>query len=742
MKNLTITVVLSFFITLSFISEYELFAQQTTQTELANVHQIQAYRLAPGETVNLDGRLDEPFWDRMNPITNFRQQEPVEGGIPSERTEVYVAYDNDHLYIGAKLFDSEPDRIIANQKRRNANLNNDDRFQFIIDTFNTNQSAYFFETNPAGLLGDGLISVSHGTSLNKAWDGIWDVRTTINDEGWIVEIIIPFRTLDFNPENDTWGINFLRTIRRNNEDILWTGWRRNQAIYRPQDAGELTGLEGLSQGLGLEVTPYLAGSTGRAWQETEVVNDLTGDAGFDATYNITPSIRTSLTINTDFAETEVDQRRVNLSRFPLVFPEQRDFFLEGSNIFVFAPRSQVDPFFSRRIGLVDGESIPLNAGAKVLGRSGDTTLGFYQIRTGRNDEVNPEDFTVARISQNILEESSIGAIYTRRATIDDEFFHDRHTLGTDLELSTSRFLGDKNLHFQSFFVWHNTHTPVETTNFWDRSARGIRLSYPNYPFSATSISYREYGNAFSPAVGIAPRVGVRRFHSTINFEHFFNENDLIRSNNSMFIFRIYTNMDFEPETINLELTALNLRSESGENIRLDVSKNYENLGAPFDVLRDGQFIIPPGDYHTWNVNLNLNSAGYRRISGSASIGHEGFWTGERTVIDLSMTTRPLSGINLSGNWSRSNINLAEDRFHTDLFRFTGNIDLTSRTAFTSILQFDNVSELMGLYNRFRWNLRPGADLYLVHTFNWIRQYNHFSPLETEGAVKFSITQRF
>ena len=716
-------------------------AQTDDGRESSASYLINAYRMSDSERVRLDGDLSEPFWEKISPATNFTQQDPDEGEEPTEPTEVYVAYDAKNLYIGAKLFDSDPAGILSFQKRWDRGLGTDDRFMWILDTFNDGRNAYFFEINPAGLMGDGLLTVGQGTNLNKSWDGIWEARVEKNSEGWFAEIQIPFRTLDFDPENSAWGINFQRTIRRKNEEIVWSGFQRNQGLFRPQNAGTLAGLEGLNQGVGLEATPYATATPTRIWQDDGAIeNDVTFDTGFDLSYSVTPSLRASVTVNTDFAEAEVDQRRVNLSRFSLVFPEQRDFFLEGSSVFSFAPASGVTPFFSRRIGLVGGEPVPIRAGARAIGRAGDANIGFYQIRTGGND-ANTEDFTVARIKQNIWSESTIGVIYTRRATLDVPDLPVRQTAGIDFDAGTSRFLGNKNLQFQAFFIWHDKNRVDEETDFWSRTARGIRLSYPNFPFSG-HVSYRELDESFSPAVGIAPRVGFRRLQPSIDYTFVFPQSKWLRSYELDIRYEHLMNMEFEPETIELTVTPIDIEFESGDELSLSVNRNYERLYEQFDILRDGSIIISPGDYNIWAFEIEAETAGFRRVSLSAEYEKEGFWSGVRNQYSGSVAVRPASGINLSADWSRSDVNLDEGEFTTDLFRFNGNIDPTPWTSFTTILQYDTVSELLGLFNRFRWIIRPGADLYLVHTWNWVQVNNRFSPLETQGSVKVSYTYRF
>lgn len=702
---------------------------------------IQAHRLIDGERINIDGILDESVWLRNTPITNFRQQRPQEGAEPSERSEIYVVFDDDHLYIAARLFDSDPSGMKAFQKRRDQGLGADDRFMWILDTFNDGRNAYFFEMNPAGLMGDGLLTVGQGFNINKSWDGIWDARVSVTELGWNVEIRIPFRTLDFNPDNSVWGINFQRTVRRKNEEIVWSGWRQNQGIFRPQNAGKLIGLTGMSQGVGLEVKPYISGNRSRLWPvNVESQDSYNSDVGFDLTYSITPGLRASMSINTDFAEAEVDQRRVNLTRFPLVFPEQRDFFLEGSSVFSFAPGSSVQPFFSRRIGLVGSSPVPILFGTRAIGRAGNTNIGFYQIRTGES-EINSEDFTVARVSQNIFNESRVGVIYTRRNTLDDSTIPVRQTFGTDFELETSRFLGNKNLQFSAFFVTHTENTLDEQSDYFDRSVRGIRISYPNFPFYWRT-SYREFGRDFSPAVGIAPRVGFRRFQPTIGYVKLFNNNKIVRSIETSLFLEYLMDLDFKAETALARWEPFEILFESGEEVEFSFGRGYDRLESPFDIRRDGSMIIPSGEYYYWTVNAAFSTASFRKLSGRISYDYEGFWTGTRGQTNLSGTARVYPGVNITGEWTHVDVNLAEGDFTTDLYRLRSNIDLTPMISFTSILQYDNMSELLGLYQRLRWIFSPGADLYLVYSWNWLNHEDHFTPIENSSAVKLSYTYRF
>ena len=477
----------------------------------------------------MDGRLDEEAWARAVPITDFTQREPVEGGVPSERTEIRVVYDEDALYIGAMLYD-DPEGILAFQKRRDGFLSVDDRFMWMLDTFHDLRTGYYFETTATGVMGDGLITGGGGGGGGggRAWDGIWQIQTEILPDGWSIEIQIPFRTLNFDPTSDTWGINFQRTIRRKNEEILWRGYRRNQNHRDPVNGGRLVGLQGMSQGIGLEAVPYAVTN----WKNVPTEPDPTtypSDIGLDVNYNVTASLRAGVSVNTDFAEAEVDQRRLNLTRFPLRFPEQRDFFLEGSGVFTFAPSSGVEPYFSRRIGLLEGEQIPLNYAARLGGQTGRYELGFIHVNTAELESADVdlgtfagEQFTVARVKRSILEQSAIGAIYTHRSTGVDPLDptarapKDRHTVGADLNYATSRLFGDKNFDFQAFALWNSNPDRGIDRSTSDLSARGVRANYPNDIWSG-HISYREFGEDYDPAVGFVTRTGFRRVEPRIGW---------------------------------------------------------------------------------------------------------------------------------------------------------------------------------------------------------------------------------
>lgn len=709
--------------------------------------EMQAHRLLPDELLTLDGRLDDAVWARITPISDFRMQEPVEGGAPSERTEIRVAYDGDYLYIGAMLFDSDPDGIKGFQRRWDQGLGTDDRFMWVLDTYRDQRNAYFFEINPLGLMGDGLLRTGQGTSVNKAWNGIWRAWVDRRADGWSAEIRIPFRTVNFDPGADSWGINFQRTIRRKNEELIWSGHRRSEGLFRPQNAGTLRGLGRLSQGLGVEVIPYTLG-TQRVSGRPGTPSDLTSRFGADVNYSITPNLRAGLTVNTDFAETDVDDRQVNLTRFPLFFPERRAFFLEGASVFSFAPSSSPNPFFSRRIGLADGQPVSVLGGARLIGRVGKQDVGLVHLRTREGvDGRAPEDFTVARVSRNIFRESSLGLLYTRRAT-DGDTLLDRHTLGVDLELSTSRFMGRRNLQLQAFAVYHTdgrrevpAAEPAPTT-WTDRSSRGFRLNFPNRPWEA-HLSFREFGEAYDPAVGFAPRIGFRRAQPTITWRPLVPQSRHIRELTFEYFNEYLADNQWRPLTVNHRITPLGVRFESGDAITTEVNWNFERLDRAFDILRDGRFVIPVGDYSTRSFRVQATSASFRRLSGLAAFERSGFWTGTRDDISANVTVRPIAGINMTANWVYNTVSLPTGRFDAQIYRLFTSVDMTPLVSVNLNVQYDNVTRLLGTQNRLVWILTPGNTIFLVYQHNWRNPVDErLFTLERQANLKVSVTQRF
>jgi len=700
---------------------------------------VQALRLDGNENIHLDGLLNEPIWGRTKPAEGFLQQEPLEGMAATEPTEVHIAYDATTLYLGFIAYDTNPSGIIARQRERDAGLGSDDRIMWVLDTFLDGRTGYFFEINPAGLMGDGLLRVGgYGFGVNKSWDGIWEAQVNRGTFGWSAEVRIPFRTLNFDPGLEAWGINFQRTIRRKNEETLWSGHRPTQGLFRPVHAGRLIGLEDLSQGIGLEMKPYVAATT--LWtQNTGTKNPA--DVGVDFTYSLTPSLRAAVTINTDFAETEVDTRQVNLTRFPLFFPERRQFFLEGASVYAFATSGQVYPYFSRRIGLANGEPISIQFGTRLSGQVGPYELGVMQLKTAKHKDQPSEHFTAARLKRNFFEQSSIGVIYTRRdGGLDNDLsgMLAGQTIGTDLDLSTARFLGDKNLQFEAFYVVH-TNPIGKPSSLRDRTSRGVRLNYPNDIWQM-HVSWREFGNHWDPAVGFARRRGFRRVNPSIRYAPRPDWGYGIRQLNFGVFFEHLTDLTGQLQTQRTQLTPLGIRFNSGDVVNLQITSTLEHLEQVFQIYPG--VIIPTGGYKFTEARAQFRSSPSRKVWGNASLTTGDFWSGHRTQYALSGSVNPQDGLTLSLDWTHNQIELPQGTFTTRLIRVRGNWNASPWQSLLTTVQYDDISKIMGLYSRYRWIVRPGSDIYLVYTHNWQSIDGAFSTLSRGGTTKINYTHRF
>ncbi len=728
---------------------------------------LQALQLSETAELDLDGQILEEIWEMAVPITDFTQQEPVEGGVPSEKTEIRVLFDQDNLYIGAIIYD-DPEGILAYQLERDAMLSTDDRFMWILDTFRDGRTGYFFEINAAGLMGDGLMAGGgssrgggggghYGGGSSKAWDGIWEAQTSRRPDGWSAEIRIPFRTLNFDPYADEWGINFQRTIRRKNEEILWRGWRRTEGLRRPIFAGTLTGLKGLSQGLGLEAVGSSIASYRNTPGDTEPTT-YPRDMGFDVNYSITPSLRASFSMNTDFAEVESDNRRVNLTRFPMRFPERRDFFLEGSGVFSFASRSSPSPFFSRNIGLNSGRQIPIKYGARTTGQIGKYEVGFYQIGTGAESwtvnevlsSVPEEQFTVARVKRRILEQSTIGAIYTRRATDAAQdgttLVDDRHTAGVDLQLNSRSFMGNNNVEMETFFVWNSNPDPTETHSTEDLSAHGVRINFPNDVWSG-HLSYRQFGSEYKPAVGFVARNGFRRMEPRLGFSPRPASIDWIRKFDFSAQFRNMTELGTGIlEEREWSLKPLGIEFESGDRFNFDATQKYEYLNRSYQVSEG--IYLTEGEYSTWDYRLSGNTAGRRKVSLYGGLSFGEFWNGHKVGYGGRVTIKPAPGFTVALNTQINDVSLPQGDFTANLYEIEGKWQASPWVSTVTQVQYDEQSDLFGLFSRLRWIVKPGNEVYFVYTHNWqnlstsILENPELVTLSRGASAKMNYTYRF
>ena len=659
----------------------------------------------PTAAVRLDGLLDEPVWRTADSITDLTQVEPVEGARTTGRTVVRVLASADAIVVGIMAYDPDPAAIVGYAKARDADLEDEDHIRLLFDTFLDQRSGYVFAVNPNGARYDALVS-SRGEEENESWDTIWEAAATRTTNGWSAEIRIPIRSLAFAKGLDRWGFNVERRIQRLQETSRWASPTQDARVTQPSRAGLLTNLPPFALGVGLTVRPTVTGGGSKAGPRASV--DGRFEPSIDASQRMGPNLLATVTVNTDFAETEVDTRRTNLTRFPLFFPEKRTFFLEGTDIFDFGLGLGEDlvPFHSRRIGLVAGQEVPLIGGGKMTGRVGGANIGALAVHTGEADSLAPAaTMAVARVRQNVLRESSVGAI----ATVGDPLGRPNSWLaGTDATFQTSHFRGDKNLLVGVWGLVTNRDGLVG-----DRTAAGVRVDYPNDLWDA-SVGVTRIGDGFDPSLGFVPRSGV--YLVTLNARYAPRPGwSLVRQMFHELFIDGATDLDGNWESYRVFMAPINWRLESGDRFEINVAPTGERLVAPFDVA-DG-VVIPAGSYHFRRFRLEIETAAKRPLGGQVTWWFGGFYSGTLHQIEVEAAWKP-SGTFAAEVYAERNIGrLPQGDFTTDLFGGRLQLNVSPDLTISSVAQWDNDTRTLGTNTRLRWTFDPVGDLFVVYNHN-------------------------
>ncbi|HAK95983.1 MAG TPA: hypothetical protein DCM87_13580 [Planctomycetes bacterium] len=693
-----------------------------------------AVRVEEGPRV--DGRLDDAAWKAVPPGGPLVQVVPYEGAEPTQRTEFRVVYDADAIYFGVWCHDDRPDLIVANEMLHDGRLYADDEVIIVIDTFLDRRNGYQFIINPNGARGEALIS--DNVSLNDDWDGVWTAAATIDAEGWNAEAAIPFKSLSFDPGTEVWGFNIFRQIRRNSEKNRWVSPRPELSTHNVAEAGTLRGLSGLRHGIGLEVIPYALGKYRRDHDSGD--EDWKGEWGGDLRYRITPNLTASLSYNTDFAETEVDMRQINLTRFPLFFPEKRGFFLEDSGVFRFGGLgTNLMPFFSRRIGLSEeGEPVPILLAGKVTGRVGPYNIGAIDAVLDEHGDLDTENAFVARVSRNVLEQSSLGAIVTAG---DPNSERENVLGGADFGYRTTSLFGDHVLQGNMFFMGTYTEETAGAAEAPDGTGLsfGGNLSLPNDVYSA-SIGFYQVDEEFEPALGFAPRRGVRAYTGSASFKPRPESWNAVRQ-----LFFTYSNSHFtdlanELETASHTLTPLSFLFESGDSVYASVSGTLDAPGEDFEIHPG--VVIPAGEYWWPSGRVGLDSSNARPIEIECEGSTGGFYDGRKTACWGAVEVRPIKYFGVRMGYSVNAIRLPEGDFDTQLASVRARFTFTPNLAWHNLVQYDSVSETAGYNSRLVWEFRPGAKAYLVLNQIIDRADHRLTWLESEAVLKVGMAFRF
>ncbi len=684
--------------------------------------------------IALDGLLTESAWAEAQPIGEIRQREPHQGEAASERTEVKLVFDDENIYVGVMCFDSEPSRIIGTQMARDSDLAMDDKIEIVFDPFHDHRNGYHFATNPNGVLVDALI-IENGQKMNLQWDSIWNVHAAKSEQGWSAEFAIPFKTLSFKAGQNTWGFNFSRTIKRKFEEGRWASPRLDLTFQQLSQAGEIEGLSKVQQGLGIDIRPFVSGDANHYGDSGS--NALVGKPGGDIFYSLTPSLKWSTTFNTDFGETEVDDRQINLTRFPLFFPEKRAFFLENTGIFDFGVttrRPELMPFFSRNIGLSGNQEIPITVGTKLTGKAGRFDIGLMDVQTRDAGDIDGKNFLVTRVKRNLFSQSYVGGIFTNGNPNEPT---SSQTYGVDLNLATSNFLGSgTNFQVAGYFL----KTSNEGIKGKDR-AYGFSVNYPNDLWNA-GISWGDVQENFRPALGFVMRPKTRKL--TIDAMYSPRPNNFlnIRQMHYQFHFTRYVRLDYgQTESWQMLVAPIYYRFNSGDGLELNYAPEFQRLFEKFEIAKG--VVLPAGDYRFDRYRVEFETASKRRWTAFATWWLGSYYSGHADQISGTFSYKIAPHFQASLGWNQTFAHLKEGNFVARIYSLRADYSFTPFLTLYNLVQFDNGSKNLGWQSRLRWILKPGSDIFMVFNQGWIQdERNDFRFRMTDRKLSFKIQYTF
>jgi hypothetical protein len=674
----------------------------------------------------IDGKLDDICWESAAVINEFYQREPKTGEPLTEKTEVFICYDAHYLYFGLKCY-QDPGTVIAKEMKFDASYGTDDRLAIMLDTYSDHRRAYFLGINALGGKEDAIVNEN---SLNKSWNGLWDGRARITDEGWEAEIAMPFKSLGFDKNSKRWGLFMNRFIAKKREWGSWPVGNINSTQFSIAEGGIIEGLEGMTQGVGLDISPYfITGFDSKRGNGPKYKIN----AGTDVYYQVAPNLKASLSINTDFADVEADSRQINLTRFSLRLNEKRDFFLDGSSYFSFgppsgygfggAPSGKIEPFFSRRIGLDDrGSPIPVHYGAKLTGTLKDWNIGILHVSDDR--DYGTSNFSVGRVSHNLGKQSSVGMITTYGNANDST----RNFLGgLDLKLATSTFRGNKNVSLVLFGLKSNNENIRGKDVSW-----GATFSYPNDLINFR-LGYVEIGNNFKAGIGYVPRTNIRESYGSLSIGPRLNKWG-IRQVSFGGSFDYVTDFNNKLQSKNLGFNPLGIIFESGETFNYSISHEYDYLEYDFNIYSD--YIIPVGEYQWWRNQLSLRTEGSRDVAGSISYGFGNFYTGYNNSIGFSANWKIAVPVYIGGSFSSNKVKLPEGEFVANIIELNANLLFSPNLTLYNFFQFDSQSKVLGWQSRFLWILKPGNEIHLVWNSGFTKPLERY--LMNESAMRFKL----
>jgi hypothetical protein len=658
---------------------------------------MEAVRIDDAEAPKIDGDLSDRAWAKAATTDAFYQVLPVEGAPPSEKTRAYLMYDSENLYVGFHLYDSEPGKITAKLLARDSQLRNEDSIRVMLDPFGTFRDGFFFGTNPNGARVDALIENS--SAIRVEWNTIWDVKAKIVADGWIAEYAIPFRSISVDPSLKEWGLQFLRFIPRKNEEMRWSNIDRTRDRIDLTNPGRLSGVENVQTGVGLEAQLFVTGASAYDWETSEIDFDLNPSANIF--YKITPSLTGSLTFNTDFADAPLDARQVNTGRFDLFFPETRDFFLQDVASFefggnVFSEDVNGLPFFSRRIGIVEGRPVDIVAGAKVSGKLGPANVGALAVRTGGDDTFNGQYLGSARASFQVLNESKIGAVFTYG---DPAGAIDNAVGGVDFQYrNTTRFEGALRADFA--FLQSVGDDADGRFAASDVSYRGDKWNW--------TTRFEHIGEDYDPRLGFANRTGIRRYVQN-GWRRWRPEKGPLRSIELGGFADVITGLD---DTVLDRLWGgfVNVENNAGDKFETEARSTYEDIREPFDIA--GRLNVPAGVYRHERYEVEAALSEARPVSANAGAEFGGAFGGDFLGLRGGVSWRPDKHFRVGARYALRAFDLPSGSLDVHVGSLESVIAFSPTVFVATDVQYDNISENFTFFSRFTWEPRPEREIFI------------------------------
>lgn len=661
---------------------------------------IVAPRIESSRSPRIDGELADPAWSEAAIIGDFRQVFPLQGASPTQRTVAYLIYDAEHLYVAIHALDTKPAEIRATVMERDGPIERDDHVQLILDPALTGRDGYSFEINALGSRRDQLIE--NNSTASPQWDALWSAAATVADDGWVAEMRIPFRSLAYDAASSVWGLQIIRQVGRNGEQIRWAAIDRSRDTTDVSSIGRLADIRVEPTGVGIDAQLFAGLEMDKDWGATENTTDTSFNPSANLFYRVTPSLTSTLTLNPDFSDAPLDERQVNTGRFSLFSPETRDFFLQDAAIFEFGGRELLDdpngrPFFSRRIGQAEDEIVDLTAGIKLSGLAGPISLGVLSTLTESTPQTDAQALTVARASARVLSHSKAGFIFTHGDPTGQE---DNSVYGADFQFRVPAFLGKGVLQVDTFYQ------RSVSSRLGEDDSYGVSIGYPNDAYSLEA-AFKEIGANFAPALGFVNRPGIRDYGFEVA-RRWRPPSDRVRSWELGAWHDLITDLDANTETRESGLW-WGLEASSLDTVWLYAYRQRENVTAAFSL--PDEVLVPAGTYEDVRFRWEFFSSQSRWLSADLSVECCEYFGGDYLALTTGVQWRPNAFYYLRLLYEQEEISLDSGDVDVRIGTLESAIAFTPDMRLSAELQYDNISEVLGMLFRYRWEVRPGLELF-------------------------------